>query len=327
MSELSKVGAGAAPKLAPPTSSRFEPRPGEALAIGVGAAVVFVLAVLMPPAAVIAPFPLMVLRLRTSLGSAVLGMLLAAALVAGLLSWGSAALFLSLAVPVLAVADTLGRGRGFVRGCVRGFALLALQVVAVLAFSGAQLRDRLLQPFAQWRSPEFVSTLGMRPDEVEQWLLHLDLWQSILSVVYPALCIVFAGLVILANAALLRAYLLRRDPGWLDGGEFESIRFPFPLAVLFVMAGALVAVAPARPVAYNVLLLLAFFFALQGLAVVGFYAARLAGPRFLRVAMVVLVLVNPWAMQILALLGLFDLWFDFRKWAEMPPEAGGSRPS
>jgi len=40
----------------------------------------------------------------------------------------------------------------------------------------------------------------------------------------------------------------------------------------------------------------------QGLAVAAFYARRLAGPPFLRVAVVVLVLVNPWAPQILALL-------------------------
>jgi hypothetical protein len=62
----------------------------------------------------------------------------------------------------------------------------------------------------------------------------------------------------------------------------------------------------------------AFFFALQGLAVVGFYARRLAGPPLLRAAVVVLVLVNPWAPQILALLGLSDNWLDFRRWAEPP---------
>ena len=58
----------------------------------------------------------------------------------------------------------------------------------------------------------------------------------------------------------------------------------------------------------------------QGLAVAAFYAHRLAGPPFLRAAVVVLVLVNPWAPQILALLGLFDIFFNFRKWA-LPPEA------
>jgi uncharacterized protein YybS (DUF2232 family) len=81
-----------------------------------------------------------------------------------------------------------------------------------------------------------------------------------------------------------------------------------------------VVVPAARPAAYNVLLVLAFFFALQGLAVAAFYAHRLAGPPFLRAAVVVLVLVNPWAHYILALLGLFDIFFNFRKWA-LPPEA------
>jgi uncharacterized protein YybS (DUF2232 family) len=79
---------------------------------------------------------------------------------------------------------------------------------------------------------------------------------------------------------------------------------------------------PLRPAAYNVLLVLAFFFGLQGLAVVGYYTQRLAAPPLLRAAVLVLVLVNPWAPQILALVGLFDIWFDFRKFA-LPPEARG----
>ena len=42
---------------------------------------------------------------------------------------------------------------------------------------------------------------------------------------------------------------------------------------------------------------------------------------FRSAVVVVLVLANPWAVQILALLGLFDTWADFRKWAEPPPAA------
>ena len=53
---------------------------------------------------------------------------------------------------------------------------------------------------------------------------------------------------------------------------------------------------------------------------VAFFARGQADkPPLLRVALVFLVLLNPWAPQILALVGLFDLWFDFRRWAE-PPE-------
>ncbi len=88
----------------------------------------------------------------------------------------------------------------------------------------------------------------------------------------------------------------------------------------FVLAGAAVALPAARAAAYNVLLVLAFFFALQGLAVAAFYAHRLAGPPFLRAAVVVLVLVNPWAPLDPGAAGAFRHLLQFRKWA-LPPEA------
>ena len=48
------------------------------------------------------------------------------------------------------------------------------------------------------------------------------------------------------------------------------MRFPLGLVAVFILAGASVALPVARPAAYNVLLVVAFFFALQGLAVVAF---------------------------------------------------------
>ena len=49
------------------------------------------------------------------------------------------------------------------------------------------------------------------------------------------------------------------------------------------------------------------------------YRCPVCGAPASRWAVLILVVVNPWAPQILALIGLFDIWFDFRKWAE-PPE-------
>jgi len=93
--------------------------------------------------------------------------------------------------------------------------------------------------------------------------------------------------------------------------------------VVFVLGGVFVMFVPLRAIGYNVVLVTAFFFAVQGLAVVAYYAHRLAGPLFLRVGLLGLVLLNPWAPHILALLGLFDTWADFRRWADPPaPEAG-----
>jgi uncharacterized protein YybS (DUF2232 family) len=161
---------------------------------------------------------------------------------------------------------------------------------------------------------------SMPPEQVEAFSEQVATTYDAMRVIYPAAYIISVAVIVLLNASLLRLYLKRRDPGWLDAGEFEGVRWPFVLAVAFVAMGLAVLSPLLRPAAYNGLLILAFFFGLQGLAVVSFYAQRLAAPPLLRAAVLVLVLINPWAPQILALIGLFDIWFDFRKWAE-PPEA------
>jgi uncharacterized protein YybS (DUF2232 family) len=273
--------------------------------------------------AMVSPSPLMVLRLRAGLLSGLLAAALAVALVAGLFDPGPALYFLGLFVaPGLLIGEAMARGRGLVRGCAWAFALLSAQISLALVFANGPLAARVIEPLDQLRSVEFTNELKGRvpADQVAEWTAQVTQLRDVMAVVYPAVYIIMGAIIVLVNAALLRAYLLRRDPGWLEGGEFEGIRWPSALSMAFVLGGAAVAVPAARPAAYNVLLVLAFFFALQGLAVTAFYAHRLAGPPFLRAAVVVLVLVNPWAPQILALLGLFDIFFNFRKWA-LPPEA------
>ena len=253
--------------------------------------------------------------------------LLAAALLSAVFSPGHGLMFLAAwAVPVGLIGEAMARGRGLREGCAWAFGLLAAEILVALFFAGPVMESRALRPFDHLRSASFLEEMragGMPAEQIEAWTEQVASMRSVMAVVYPAAYIIMAALMVLANATLLRWYLARRDPGWLDGGEFEGLRWPLGLAVLFVVSGAAVAAPPLQAAAYNVLLVLAFFFVLQGLAVVAYYANRLAGPPVLRAAVLVLVLVNPWAPQILALLGLFDIWFDFRKWAEPPEKERG----
>jgi hypothetical protein len=270
---------------------------------------------------------LLVVRLRSGLAAGSMAVLLAAAVLAAIFTPANALMFLAAwAVPVGLIGEAMARGRGLRKGCGWAFAVLAAEILVALFFASPALEARALGPFDHLRSAAFLEEMragGMPTEQVEAWTEQVAAMRSVMAVVYPAAYIIMAALMVLANAVLLRWYLALRDPGWLEGGEFEGLRWPFGLAVAFVLSGLAVAAPPLRSAAYNVLLVLAFFFVLQGLAVVAFYANRLAGPPVLRAAVLVLVLVNPWAPQILALLGLFDIWFDFRKWAEPPqPERG-----
>jgi uncharacterized protein YybS (DUF2232 family) len=274
--------------------------------------------------AAVAPLPIIVLRIRGSFGAAMLSMLLAAGTIGAVFTPDLALLYLAvLAVPGLLMGEAMARGRGLRKGCAWAFALLSLEIGAALLFATPRMEGLALAPFTTWSSPQFQADLrssGLPAEQVELFAQQARSLQQILQVVFPAAFFIGGAFVVLINATLLGGYLARRDPGWLDGGEFEDIRWPLALAVAFVLSGLAVLAPVLRPAAYNVLLLLAFFYAIQGFAVVAYYARRLAAPPLLRIAVMVLVLVNPWAPQTLGLIGLFDTWFDFRKWAQ-PPEA------
>jgi hypothetical protein len=303
-------------------NERPEPRAG-VLGSAVFSAALYAAALKIPalfPFMVVSPFPLMVTRLRSGLLAAASAVVFAAALIGALFVPASAIGYLLLVVPVLLVPEAMARGRGILRGCGWAFGALTVQVATALLFAHPSMAAIALDAVEYMRSPAFVGDLSASwpKERVEAWVEGVAAMHAAMEVVYPAVFVIMAALVVLANAAMLRGYLVRRDPGWLDGGEFERVRWPFALAVSFVLAGLGIVMPPVRPLAYNVLLVVAFFFALQGLAVVAFYAFRLAAPPLLRWAVLLLVVVNPWAPQILALIGLFDMWFDFRKWAEPP---------
>ena len=302
---------------------RQEPRAG-VLGAAVFSAMLYGTALKLPalvPFLVVSPFPLLVTRLRSGLPAAASACIFAAALLGVLFSPARSLGYLLFVIPVLLISEAMARGRGILRGCGWAFAVLVVQVGLALVFANPAMSEMALGPLDYLRSPPFLAELGAStpPDRVESWVESVNATYAAMELVYPAAFVIMAALVVLANAAMLRGYLVRRDPGWLDGGEFERVRWPFALAVAFVFAGLAVVSPPLRTGAYNVLLVVVFFFALQGLAVVAFYAHRLAAPPLMRSAVLLLVVVNPWAPQILALIGLFDMWFDFRKWAE-PPE-------
>jgi uncharacterized protein YybS (DUF2232 family) len=323
MTEQGPVSAPAPARVA----VKAESRPHGVVAAGLVSAFLFSVSLVLPllfAAALVSPFPLLLQRLRGGLGAAALATFVAAGALAAAFSPAQAVLFLLfLAIPCLMIAESLARGRGLLRGCGWAFVLVSLQISLALVFRSGPMATRLLAPLDAIGSPQFqedMKATGVPAESIQAWKEQATSLRSVMAVVFPGVYIVMGGLVVLANAALLRFYLARRDPGWLEGGEFERIRWSPLLAMTFVVAGAAVAVADLRPAAYNVLLVLAFFFMLQGLAVIAFYAHRLNVPPPLRAAVVVLVLINPWAPQILALLGLFDTWIDFRKYAE-PSEA------
>jgi hypothetical protein len=311
-----------------PTETATRPEPaGRALLAAGCAALLYAVGLILAPLHLLSPaaFPLAVQRMRGSVGSAVMAALAAAALVAISFAPGHAVVFLAMAaLPGLVLGEAMARGRGLRRATAWTLLLALLQSATLLVFANGWIEKVMIGTWdAMWSPSQMqrLRELGTAPERVAELAEWASWWRGVIEVVYPAIFIVLGALMVLTNAWLLRTYLARRDPGWLEGGEFEGMRWPLGLAAAFIVCGAAVASPPLRPFAYNALLLLAFCFTLQGLAVVSYYARRLAPPP-LMIAMVAAVLLAPYALYILVFAGLFDIFIDFRKWAE-PPVAEG----
>jgi uncharacterized protein YybS (DUF2232 family) len=278
--------------------------------------------------AVIAPLPLARERVRGGLASTALATLLALGLVGFVLDFSqSLGFLLFLALPALLVGDSVARGRGMVRGSGLALGVISLGVALLLVTNGADMLGDLLGWIDNNRSPEVLARMksnGMPEEAIARVSEQMATLRQVVTVVFPAICFVSAALVVLANAAALRLYLARTDPGLVERGEFESLRWPVALSVPFVLAGVAVATEPLRSVGWNALVVLGALFVLEGLAVAVFFTRRLSAPPLVRGLVLALVLLNPWPLQILALAGLFDIFIDFRKWAA-PPEVRDGR--
>jgi hypothetical protein len=315
-------------------AERPETRPDFALGAALVSAVLFGAGALgraagLPGLGVLAalsPMPLALTRIETSSVQAWLAALLSAGLVASVGSTTASVTFvLGFALPGLLIGTAMVRGRGLLRGSLWAAAWLTTAIAVWLLFAGSQLVASWLSQLDLLRSQPFLDRLrteGVALEQV-QWLHDsAERLHGILSLTYPAVSVILGLVMVAVNAGLLRAYLRRHDPGWLQEGEFERLRWPFPLVVIFV-AASLALVAPAlRPLSVNVLLLVAFLFALQGLAVVAYFSGRLVPALALWLAAFTLFVTHPVAPVVaLALLGLFDHWLDARRWAEPPADA------
>jgi hypothetical protein len=132
----------------------------------------------------------------------------------------------------------------------------------------------------------------------------------VMRVAGPAIVLVGLLLVALSNYGVARLAL-----GRAAFRPFAEERVPDHLVwgVIVAGLGLVSGLEPLQRLGLNLLILLAPFYALQGLAVLRHFCLRIGLPRPLQVLGFGLLVVQPFLLLGSAGLGLADLWVDFRK--------------
>jgi uncharacterized protein YybS (DUF2232 family) len=169
---------------------------------------------------------------------------------------------------------------------------------------------------------QLVEKEPMLQQEIQFSKVNAAEFTRIIAQLAPALLLINTTLVVLLNFLLSRRLV---GPRGCEDGKLPLSSWEAPGWLVFVLIGAgfliLVPYQVVQIVGVNVLLVCGLFYFFQGLAILAFNFRRFHVPQFFRwIAYLLLVLIKS-IMLLVILMGLIDLWLDFRQLHRPPSEA------
>lgn len=186
------------------------------------------------------------------------------------------------------------------------------EVVSELRAVLEQGRQSLLEVYRQ------AGIAGDRLDQLNEGTAALT--ESLVRL-GPALHVIAVGSAVLLNLLLVR-WRQRRlglPPGF---GDLSRWKCPVPVVWALIASGygLFLPIPVLQVVAENVLAVILAVYFCQGLAIVQFYFQRWRSPIWMRSLLYVFVIVEWLVASGIVLLGVFDLWGDFRRLTPRPVE-------
>lgn len=96
--------------------------------------------------------------------------------------------------------------------------------------------------------------------------------------------------------------------------DFSTFRNPDLLVWVLIATGSSL-LLPASPIAtpaLNMLLIIVMLYLFQGMAVISALITKHSVPALVRILLYTMLIIQPYLLALVAGIGLFDLWVDFR---------------
>lgn len=248
--------------------------------------------------------------------------------------FGSLVLFLmdmSLSIPYLLAFLAMGMVLGYgMRQSWPSEKIVGLSSLVVVTMSGILLAVTLMETngeFVRMLEEDFSKAISMTLKQLGKPSAEIqELENSILATV-PVMVRIMPGITISCTIGIswLNMLFARRycRTSSLTACPIEDLtRWKAPEALVWlVIASGLVLIAPLPDLKYpalNAVVVLGCIYFLQGLAIASFFLAKWKFPFFVRALIYSLLTLQQFASIATAMVGLFDMWFDFRKMLKKP---------
>lgn len=267
------------------------------------------------------PLPIAVLTLRQGLRSGLIALAASATFLAAVSPAGGMVTYLlqfsiaSLLLPLL-----LRQGREWDKAIALSWVGMFVTVTVVMIAEattqgislGSMLNDYIGREIGQLKEL-YSQSEDLPAEQKEQLLTVLDDLGKTMGIIWPAIVAFLAGFLLLMQVFLL--WLLPATRNLVPGPAFIDWKLPDYLVWPMITSGfaAFFATGTLQTIAINLLVILFPLYYLQGLAIVTYYFQQRGTSLWLRaISYLFLALFNPLPFLV-AGVGLFDLWGNFRK--------------
>lgn len=307
-----------------PTGHELHVRLKASLLGVVGSFVLFAAYLAIPPLGIfsglLAPFPVAYSRLLHGRSTALIVLFGTATMITGLFGLFAGCLYFGMCGMVgYLMPKLLLQGKGVARTLfwttAANLLVFATGIIGYGAVSGVNLHQIVSAEMTSSlkQAVSLYESAGVKGEELELLKRSMQTAAELLKHLYPAL--VTTMLVIMAgcNLLLLKKATAKISTG-ITYGDFSSFKNPDLLVWVLIAAGfsMLLPVPYIENPALNVLLVVVLLYFFQGLAVVATLFNRTSISTFVRVVLYAMLIIQPYLVTLIAGIGLFDLWIDFR---------------
>jgi len=280
----------------------------------------FLAFITLPPVGVLAPLPAMYYALKSGKSVGIAVVLIISALLAIIADPMFIVIYLaqsgliSLTVPYF-MGKGWGGGRTIAVSVFVAFAFLLLVAAFFWLVQGVDPHAAVLKQISPSipQMTAFYEKMGYKGEELQTLQQVAKDYVALVARIYPAIVLVGIGVIAGLNLLVLRRMAARLGQT-LPLGELKEFRNPDHLIWFVISAGftLLLNNSDITTAALNLLVVTLSLYFLQGLAIILHFFDRFAVNRVFRVIFYVLLAIQPYLVFAATLLGIFDLWGNFR---------------
>ncbi len=161
----------------------------------------------------------------------------------------------------------------------------------------------------------FYEKGGLEPEKVANLKEFGSIFLNLFKKIYPAIAVISAGLIVWLNVVISKPLFRIKGVRYPDLGRADMWRAPESLVWGLIAAGfaMLLPISALNSAALNALIIITVIYMFNGLSIVLFLFKKYNVPALTRYVIYLIILLQQLSIIILALMGIFDQWIDFRK--------------